>query len=285
MIIFRFLGKILDYIQNHFKAMLFLLLLFFLFVPFGSQKLQTPNLSVIKIEEQIGDIDSIMDQINKATNDKNIKGVLLKVNSPGGSLAPSVELSLAIKRLTRSKPVIAYASGTMASGSYYASIWANKIIANPGSFIGSIGVLFQAPNIEKLAKKLGISEQIVTAGTYKQMGTYTRKWTPKERIALKNLIDDAYKMFIDDVANARGLNPKNYKDFADAKVFIAKKAKKVGLIDEVGSIYKARNELIKMSKVTTPVWTKPDMIDSFLKELKTNTHISFDLGSIVKNLK
>ncbi len=285
MIIFRFLGKILDYIQNHFKAMLFLLLLFFLFVPFGSQKLQTPNLSVIKIEEQIGDIDSIMDQINKATNDKNIKGVLLKVNSPGGSLAPSVELSLAIKRLTRSKPVIAYASGTMTSGSYYASIWANKIIANPGSFIGSIGVLFQAPNIEKLAKKLGISEQIVTAGTYKQMGTYTRKWTPKERIALKNLIDDAYKMFIDDVANARGLNPKNYKDFADAKVFIAKKAKKVGLIDEVGSIYKARNELIKMSKVTTPVWTKPDMIDSFLKELKTNTHISFDLGSIVKNLK
>ncbi len=285
MIFFRFIGKIINYIQNHFKAMLFLLLLFLIFAPFGNEKLQTPNLVVIKIEGQIGDIDKTMTQIDQAISDKNIKGVLLKVDSPGGSLAPSVELSMAIKRLSNIKPVIAYASGSMASGSYYASIWARKIIANPGAFIGSIGVLFQAPNIEKLAKKIGISEQTVAAGAYKQMGTFTREWTPKERNALKNLTDDAYTMFIKDVASARGLNPKNYKEFADAKVFMAAQAKKVGLIDEVGSIYKAKIELIKMTNVSKPIWRKPDMVDEFLKELKASSHISINLKNLVGNLK
>ena len=285
MIIFRILGKILDYIQNHFKAMLFLLLLFLVFVPLGSEKLQSPNLSIIKIEGEIGNIDGIMTQINSAANNPNIKGVLLKVNSPGGALAPSVELSMAIKRLSKIKPVIAYACGSMASGSYYASIWANKIIANPGAFIGSIGVLFQAPNIAKLAKKIGISEQIVTAGEYKQMGTFTRKWTPKEKMALKNLIDDAYAMFIKDVSNARKLDPKKYKTFADAKVFMAKKAKKVGLIDEVGSIYTAKRKLIAESGVTTPIWQKPDIIDQLMKEIKASTHLSFSFENLVGKLR
>jgi len=283
--IFSFIGKIIDYIQNHFKAMLFLLLLFVLFVPYKSENLQTPNLATIRLDGEIGNIDKVMTSINQATRNKNIKGVLLKVDSPGGALAPSIELSMAIKRLSHIKPVIAYASGSMASGSYYASIWANKIIANPGAFIGSIGVLFQAPNIEELAKKIGISEQIVTAGAYKQMGTFTRKWTPKEKAALKSLINDAYAMFIKDVSKARGLNPKNYKNFADAKVFMAASAKKVGLIDEVGSIYTAQNELIKMANIKTPIWQKPDKIDEFLKELKASSHISINLENLVGKLK
>jgi len=285
MIVFRFIGKILDYIQNHFKAMLFLLLLFVLFAPFGSEKMQTSNLALIRLDGEIGNIDKILTQINQATINKNIKGVLLKVDSPGGALAPSVEISMAIKRLSHVKPVIAYASGSMASGSYYASIWANKIIANPGAFIGSIGVLFQAPNIEELAKKIGISEQIVTAGTYKQMGTFTRKWTPKEKSALTNLINDAYAMFIKDVSKARGLNPKNYKNFADAKVFMAAQAKKVGLIDEVGSIYTAQKELIKMANIKKPIWQKPNMVDEFLKELKASSHITINLENLIGKLK
>ena len=156
---------------------------------------------------------------------------------------------MAIKRLNAVKPVIAYASGSMTSGSYYASIWTNKIIANPGAFIGSIGVLFQAPNIKPLADKLGITEQVITAGDFKQMGTFTREWTPLERGALRELIDDAYKIFTTDVANARGLKIEDAKQFANAKVFIAHKAKKAGLIDEVGSLYIAKRELEKISHV------------------------------------
>ena len=269
MIIFRWIGKVISYINNHFKAMLFLLLLFFIFSPFSEENLQQSNLATIRLEGQITNIDKVLADIESAVLDKNIKGVLLRVDSPGGALAPSIELSMAIKRLNELKPVIAYASGSMTSGSYYASIWTRKIIANPGAFVGSIGVLFQAPNIKPLADKLGISEQVITAGEYKQMGTFTREWNEKERRALEELISDAYELFTTDVAKARGLKIEDAKEFANARVFIAQKAKSRGLIDEIGSLYIAQRELEEMSGVQNPVWKKPSEFDTFLKELKT----------------
>ena len=280
MIFFRFIGRIITYINNHFKAMLFLLLLFLLFNPFGKEALQQANLTTIKLDTQIENIDKLLVQIEEAHQNPHIKGVLLQVDSPGGALAPSIELSMAIKRLNEVKPVIAYASGSMTSGSYYASIWTRKIIANPGAFIGSIGVLFQAPNTEGLAKKLGISEQVITAGAYKQMGTFTRAWNEQEKAALNELIQDAYMLFVSDVASARGLKIEDAKNFADARVFIAHKAMKNGLIDEVGSIYQAQIELERMANVTNPIWEKPSEMELFLQELKgTNVLNLFNLKS------
>ena len=282
MILFRWIGKVISYINDHFKAMLFLLLLLFIFNPF-EETLQKANLTTIRIEGQIENIDGLLEDINQAISDKNIKGVLLQVDSPGGALAPSMELSMAIKRLNAVKPVIAYAAGSMTSGSYYASIWTQKIIANPGAFIGSIGVLFQAPNIKPLADKLGITEQVITAGDFKQMGTFTREWSALERGALRELIDDAYKIFTTDVANARGLKIEDAKQFANAKVFIAHKAKKAGLIDEVGSLYIAKRELEKISHVDNPIWEKEDQMDIFLKELKgINAMNLFHLNSYLR---
>lgn len=275
MFIFRWIGKIISYINNHFKAMLFILLLFFVFGPIGEESLEKANLTRIKIDRQIENIDKLLAEIEKAEISPNIKGVLLEVDSPGGALAPSIELSLAIKRLNQVKPVIAYASGSMTSGSYYASIWTRKIIANPGAFIGSIGVLFQAPNIKPLADKLGISEQVITAGDYKQMGTFTREWNKDERAALKELIEDAYELFITDVSKARNLKKSKAKDFANAKVFIAHKAKKVGLIDEVGSLRIAQLEVEKVANVQNPIWQKPSEMEMFLKELKGTNVLNF----------
>jgi len=270
MIIFRWLGKVISYINNHFKAMLFITLLVFIFNPFSDKNLEQPNLTTIKIEGQIERIDKTLAQIDKAILNSNIKGVLLQVDSPGGALAPSIELSMAIRRLNQIKPVIAYASGSMTSGSYYASIWTRKIIANPGAFIGSIGVLFQAPNIQPLAEKLGIKEQVISAGEYKQMGTFTREWSPKERAGLKELIDDAYELFINDVSNARGLKKERAKEFANARVFIANKAQDIGLIDEVGSLYSARKEIESLADIQKPIWEQPSEMDMFLKELKAS---------------
>lgn len=267
--LFSWIGAVLGYIQNHFKAMLFLLLLVLIF---GSKdELHTPNLAIIKLEGEINKIDETMEAISKASTSEHIKGVLLHVDSPGGALSPSIELSLAIKRLSEIKPVVAYAAGSMTSGSYYASIWSNYIIANPGAFIGSIGVLFQAPNIAELAKKLGISEQIITAGEYKQMGTFTREWSAKERGALKELIDDAYGLFIKDVALARGLDATKPETFANARVFIAERALHVKLIDEVGSIYEAKKKLESLANVTSPIWEKPDKMDQWMKKLEGST--------------
>jgi len=278
---FIWIGAILGYIQNHFKAMLFILLLVLIF---GSQEeLNNPNLTIIKIEGEILNVEEILENIDKADKDEHIKGVLLHVDSPGGALAPSIELSMAVKRLSVHKPVVAYAAGSMTSGSYYASIWANHIIANPGAFVGSIGVLFQAPNVAELAKKLGISEQIITAGEYKQMGTFTREWTPKERGALKELIDDAYTLFITDVATARGLNLAKPNEFANAQVFIARKALALHLIDEVGSIQDAKNKVEELAQVKSAVWEKPDAMDKWMKKLESSSKLPiFNLMGYLK---
>ena len=278
---FIWIGAVLSYIQNHFKAMLFILLLVLIF---GSQEeLKNPNLAIIKIEGEILNVDEILDNIDKADKDEKIKGVLLHVDSPGGALAPSIELSMAVKRLAEHKPVVAYAAGSMTSGSYYASIWANHIIANPGAFIGSIGVLFQAPNVAELAKKLGISEQIITAGEYKQMGTFTREWTPKEKDALRSLIDDAYTLFIKDVATARGLNLGKPNEFANAQVFIASKALNIHLIDEVGSIKDAKDKVEELAQVKNAVWEKPDKMDKWLKKFESSSKLPiFNLMGYLK---
>jgi len=278
---FIWIGAVLSYIQNHFKAMLFILLLVLIF---GSQEeLKNPNLAIIKIEGEILNVDEILDNIDKADKDEKIKGVLLHVDSPGGALAPSIELSMAVKRLAEHKPVVAYAAGSMTSGSYYASIWANHIIATPGAFGGSIGVLFQAPNVAELAKKLGISEQIITAGEYKQMGTFTREWTPKEKDALRSLIDDAYTLFIKDVATARGLNLGKPNEFANAQVFIASKALNIHLIDEVGSIKDAKDKVEELAQVKNAVWEKPDKMDKWLKKFESSSKLPiFNLMGYLK---
>lgn len=275
------MGVVLNYIQNHFKAMLFLLIVVLIF---GSQEeLHTPNLAIVKIEGEILTVEEILENIEKAEKDDQIKGVLLHVDSPGGALAPSIELSMAVKRLAEKKPVVAYAAGSMTSGSYYASIWSNHIMANPGAFVGSIGVLFQAPNVAELAKKLGISEQIITAGEYKQMGTFTREWTAKEREALKSLIGDAYDLFVKDVATARGLNLGKPNDFANAQVFIASKALNVHLIDEIGSIKDAKNKVEELSHVKTAVWEKPDPMDKWMKKLESSSKLPlFNLMGYLK---
>ena len=276
-------GTILSYIQNHFKAMLFLLLVVLIFGSLEEDKLSTPNLAIVKLEGEILNVDEILENIEKAQKDDHIKGVLLHVDSPGGALAPSIELSLAIKRLAEHKPVVAYAAGSMTSGSYYASIWANHIMANPGAFIGSIGVLFQAPNVAELAKKLGISEQIITAGEYKQMGTFTREWTDKERGALKELINDAYGLFVSDVASARKLDANKPNEFANAKVFIAHKALNVKLIDEIGSLNEAKAKVVELSGVQNASWEKPDKVDKWMKKLEGSTQLPiFNLMGYLK---
>lgn len=278
---FIWIGAVLNYIQTHFKTVLLLLALIFIFA--SQEEMKNPNLAVVKIEGEILNTEEILENIDQAQKDEHIKGVLLQVDSPGGALAPSIELSMAVKRLAEKKPVVAYAAGSMTSGSYYASIWSNYIIANPGAFIGSIGVLFQAPNVAELAKKLGISEQIITAGDYKQMGTFTREWTPKERAALKGLIDDAYLLFVKDVATARGLNLAKPDEFANAQVFIAAKALNVHLIDAVGSIEDAKEKVAELSNVAKPVWQKPDPMDKWMKKLESSSKLPvFNLMGYLK---
>lgn len=260
----------INFIQNNFKALLFLLIVFVLFYSSSEDKIKQPNLAKIYISGPIMSADKFLSDVKEA-EDAHVKGVLLIIDSPGGAVAPSVEMALTIKRLRAKMPVVAYAAGTMASGSYYASIWSNKIIANPGSTVGSIGVLFEGANVEGLMKKIGVESQVVKAGEYKEAGTMFRKWNPKEKAHIEALINDTYKMFTEDVAQARRLDINKTASFADAKVFTARLAQKEGLVDELGTQYDAEESLKKMANVKDAVWTEKTRVNKFLEQLVGET--------------
>ena len=269
------LSNIIKWIGQHFMGMLFLLIAFVVLMPSSSTQLIPANLQEIKLAGPIMSAEQILKEIQEAQEDKHIKGVLLNVDSPGGAVPPSIEIAYAIKELKKHKPVIAYASGIMASGSYYASIYANKIIANPGSIVGSIGVIMQSANIEKLMHTLGITTQIVKQGTYKEAGTPTREWTPQERAELERLTKDTYELFVSDVAEARGLDVSKDKNYADAHIFSSKRAKEAGLIDEIGVISTAKSTLVKLAKVKKPEWKEKDKIESFIEQFAAKSMMQF----------
>ncbi|MCB4743010.1 MAG: signal peptide peptidase SppA [Sulfurovum sp.] len=280
---FKKIGYIINWIGNHFKGLLFLLIVWVIFVPSSQVPLKNPNLQEIKLFGPILDAENIVKQIEEAIQDDNIRGVLLNVNSPGGAVPPSIEISYAIRNLQKRKPVIAYASGIMASGSYYSSIYAGKIIANPGAIIGSIGVIMESINIKTLMDTIGIKPQVVKQGVYKEAGTFTRKWTSQERAELEQLTKDTYALFISDVAKARRLDISHSDNYANAHIFLAARAKEIGLIDQVGIISQAKEALMKKANITKPIWKKKDKLESFIEEIIPETIIQ--LQSYLYGLK
>lgn len=268
---FNTLGNIIKWIGQHFMGMLFLLIALVVLMPSSSTQLNPANLQEIQLAGPIINADAILEEIETVQKDPKIKGVLLNVDSPGGAVPPSIEIAYAIKELKKHKPVVAYASGIMASGSYYASIYANTIIANPGSIVGSIGVIMESANVEELMKTIGIKTQIVKQGTYKEAGTPTREWTPEERAELETLTKDTYELFVNDVAQARGLDATKAKAYADAHIFSAKRAKEAGLIDTIGVKSQAKAEVEKLANVTKPSWKEKDKLESFMEQFTTKS--------------
>jgi protease-4 len=257
----------LDFIQKYFKALIFLLVLLILLAPASTESVKPPNLATVELTGPITDARKTLQAIEEAAKDDDIKGVLFFVDSPGGAVAPSVEISLAVRRLAEKKPVVAYAAGTMASGSYYAAIHATKIVANPAATIGSIGVIMEGINIRPLMNKIGVEPQVVKAGRYKEAGTPFRKWTPQEREEIEKHVLDIYHMFVRDVAKARHLDPTRPETFADAKIFIAEKAQRVGLIDETGSLEKAKEVTKTLAGVKEARWKEKSKWERYLEEL------------------
>lgn len=259
---------VLKFIKSYFKSLIFLLILFLIFMPKPE-----PNLVEISLNGAIFSDKEILEKIYSARDNKNIKAVLLNINSPGGALSPSFEISMAVKSLAKIKPVVVYASGTMASGSYLSGVWANKIYANPGSFIGSIGVIIEGVSIEDLIKKIGVSPQVIKAGEYKEAGTFLRPWSEAEKEELQNLVNKSYALFTNEVAKARRLDLNKTNEWANARVFLANDAKKLGLIDKVSNYEDAKNETKKLAKVTNEIWEQSDDKSFFSNFSKSSAKI------------
>ncbi|HED0576860.1 TPA: signal peptide peptidase SppA [Campylobacter jejuni] len=268
---FKALGCGIKFINTYFKTFVLLLIVIWILMPSANSSSNLANLERIDLKGEIFDSSAVLEKIINAKNDSNIKGVLFVIDSPGGAFAPSMELALAIKDLKIKKPVLVYASGTMASGSYLAGVGANKILANPASFIGSIGVIMQGADLSGLANKLGIKEQTIQAGEFKSAGTFARAWNENERNFLQGLIDQSYDLFTGFVAKERALDLNKKDQWANARVFLAAKAKELGLIDELSNYENAKKELEKLANVSNPAWKEEDKIDKFLNRLEGQT--------------
>lgn len=257
----------LDFINKYFKVIVFLFIAFLILAPdIDKSDSVSPNLAKLYLTTPIYESESFAAQIEKITKNKNIKGVLLIIDSPGGTVGASIEIADMIKSLAQKMPVIAYTQGSMASGSYYAGMYANEIYANRGALIGSIGVIFNGLNIKEMLDKIGIKEQGIKAGSYKEVGTSMRQWSEEEKLFLENLLQEQYELFRKDVIKARGSRLKvvDYREFVEGKVFSAHKALQLGLIDKVGSMQEAVATLQQHTGVKEAIWLKKDKFEVYM---------------------
>src|SRR5499426_3609731 len=166
-----------------------------------------PRVAVVEIEGIIVDGSSAVRELREHTENPAVKAVVLRVNSPGGVVAPTQEIFAAIQRVRKSgKPVIASFGAVAASGGYYVATAADRIYANPGTLTGSIGVVMQMANVEGLLKKVGVDYVVVKSGRFKDVGNMSRAMTPEERQILQTLLDDVYDQFVGAVADGRKLD-------------------------------------------------------------------------------
>lgn len=177
--------------------------------------------------------EEIISQLDEAEKNPSVKAILLRVNSPGGSPAASQEIYEEIRKME--KPVVVSVSDTCASGAYYISCAADRIVANRSSSVGSIGVIMQIPNYEDLYEKLGIKYTTIKQGKYKDVGSSDRPINAEEMRLFEAQLKEIYRQFISDVAEARNMKVSEVEELATGWVFLGTEALELGLIDDIGN--------------------------------------------------
>lgn len=180
--------------------------------------------------------DTIIRYLDHARRDSSIKAVVLRIDSPGGSAAASEEIYNEIRRVRMVKPVYASMGDVAASGGYYVSAACDKIYADKATLTGSIGVIFESPNLAGLLKKLGVDFTVIKSGKYKDIGSPSRAMTPEEKQMLQAMVNDIYNQFVDAVAQGRRMPREKVKSLANGAVFTGNQALEIGLIDQIGGL-------------------------------------------------
>jgi protease-4 len=238
----------------------------------GGQKI-----ALVELNEPIISSESIVRQFKKYRENRSVKAIVFRVESPGGGVAASQEMYEEVKKTRDSgKPVVVSMGAVAASGGYYVSLGANRIVANPGTLTGSIGVIFQFLHVNELMKKLGIDESTFKSGRLKDSGSPFRKTTPEDQRYFQGLITDVYDQFINVVATERKLDIKYVKRFADGRVFTGRQARELGFVDTLGTLENAVSIAAKMGGI--------DGTPRVIKEYRRKTLIERMLGDAVSDV-
>ncbi|MFQ6091617.1 MAG: signal peptide peptidase SppA [bacterium] len=245
------------------------------------------RVALIELLGPINASENIVRQLKKYKENDSIPAIVLRINSPGGSVASTQEMYREIKRVRAvGKKVVVSMASVAASGGYYVACAADTIVANPGTLTGSIGVILEFPNTEELFKKIGIRFEVVKSGKYKDIGSPMRKMTKEERKLLQELIDDTYNQFVDVVAADRGLDRQAVLDLADGRVFTGRQGQDYGLIDVLGDYEEAIALAAEMAGIegkpkTVREWRKRITLwDLLLQKLGGTGHQSYLMPSL-----
>lgn len=218
------------------------------------------KIGLCKIEGMITDAHEVVAFLQELRTDESVKGVLLRIDSPGGSVAPSQELYQAVQELAKVKPVVVSMGTVAASGGYYAAAPATLIVANPGSITGSIGVRAEYVNIQGLLDKLGLKSDLLVTGKLKGAGSPTQPLTKEQRAYLMALIFDLHQQFVTDIATARGMDEAAVAKLADGRAMTGRQALELKLVDKLGGQELAMATLRDMVKAEAniPVLEGPE---------------------------
>jgi protease-4 len=196
-----------------------------------------PRIGVVEIEGVISGSKEVMEDIVKFKEDDRIQGVILRINSPGGSVGPTQEIYREVIKLKGKKKVYVSMGTACASGGYYIASAADRLYANPSTITGSIGVIMQLMTFEDVLKKIGLKSNTIKAGEFKDTGNPFRQMTPAEKEYMDNIVHNIYEQFMKDIAAGRKMNLETVKTLAEGRIYTGAMAKDAGLVDDLGNFY------------------------------------------------
>jgi len=204
----------------------------------------SPAVAVIRLEGliatqpgpygQVVNPQEVGELLEHAEADRNVQAIVLRIESPGGSIVASDEIYHMVRDI--GKPVVVSMGATAASGGYYIACGADHIVAHPDSLTGAIGVISQFPNVEELMERIGIEMVVITSGPAKDIGSPFREMTEEERAIWEEIIAQAHEDFVAVVAEGRGLPPEQVQELADGRVYTGRQALEAGLVDQLGTL-------------------------------------------------
>lgn len=238
------------------------------------------RIGLIKVEGPIWSSKETIEELRTYREDRSIKGIVIRVDSPGGAVAPSQEIYEEIKKTVKEKPVVVSMGAVAASGGYYISAPASKIIANPGTLTGSIGVIMEIPNFKGLMDKIGIKTEVIKSGKYKDMASVFRDMDPEQRRILQSVLDEVHEQFINAVAEGRRLSIEEVRRIADGRIFTGSQAMKLKLVDQLGNLQDA----IEVAASLAGIKGKPEVVTK--KEgLTLRSLLDGNIGNLLSRTK
>ena len=194
------------------------------------------KIAIVEVRGVILDSQPIVEKLVKLRKNEKIKAIILRIDSPGGGVGPAQEVHAEVKKAQKEKKILVSMGSVAASGGYYIACAADRIIANPGSITGSIGVIVESLNVEELLGKLGLRSVVVKSGKHKDLGSPLRPMTGEDRKLLQGVIDSVHEQFIQAVAEGRKLPLEKVRELADGRIFSGDQARSLGLVDELGNL-------------------------------------------------